>query len=189
MKYSSYDLEKITKYEQKRGINYAKSNGKLYKTLFIIGFISWIYMLIMAGLYLLGISLQISEGIIKGDNIFFTILTATFISLISPLVYAFVSKPATLILNMIDTPIMLVSFVRISLANSSRTTADVSEYDPGILGLKKMFYIRHGVPILVVFVICTFLLIIILKERFIRKKEYRIITENAYVSQIIANNE
>lgn len=189
MKYNNYDLEKISKYEQKRGINYAKSDGKLYKTLFIIGFISWIYMLIMAGLYLLGISLQISEGIIKGDSIFFTILTATCISLISSLLYAFVSKPATLILNMINTPIMFLSFARISIVNGSRATADVSEYDPGILGLKKIFYIRHGVPMFVVFVICLFLLIIIFREQLIKKREYKIITENAYIPQIISKDE
>ena len=188
MKYSENDIQMIEKYEQKRNIRYAKTGGKLYKYLFVIGFISWVYMIIMSIFYLLGKLLLISESMDKSDSVFITILTVTAILVTSPLIYAFISKFATLILNILCVPVLAAAYIKILLVGGT-SQSGVSELETGIFGVKKIFYIPHGIPMFIVFLICVLLLVIIAREYFIKKKEYKTITENSYTPQIITKDE
>lgn len=188
MKYNGFELSKIQTYEQKRGIKYAKADGKLYKQLAILCLLSWIYMNLMSLFYLLGRLMEITDSSGRFDNIFVTILTVTAIILMSAIIYPFVSKLIGLLINVVAIPVLAASFIRISLVSGSAgsSVSSITEYDPGVFGIKKMFFWRHGIPMFIVVAICIVMVIIIVRERIIMKKEYNAIMNNCYSSEIIA---
>lgn len=189
MKLSSVDLEKIARYENKRGIEYAKTGGKLYNGFLIVGFLAWLYMMMMSLLYILGTFLGISSGTNSWDNDFITVLCAFAVIFFSVLIYAFKLKLPAFFANIAAIPVMAIGFINKTKVGNYSSGSDVSEYDPGFLGLKKIFFWRHGIPMLIVFVVCIVLAVIVLRERTIRKKEFNKISENEYKSQIVSDDE
>ena len=190
MKFTSSELEKIAHYENRRGIQYAKSGGKLYNVFLGIGFVSWIYMMIMSLLYILGTFLSVSSGMTNFDNDFISVLSAFFVVFASMFFYVFKLKLIALFMNIASIPVMAIGFInKTRISDSYSSGSGVSEYDPGFLGLKKIFFWRHGIPMLIVFVVCLILAVIIIRERFILKKEFNKISENEYKSEILSQDE
>ena len=189
MKLSSSDLEKIARYEKKRGIEYAKSGGKLYNGFLIVGFLAWLYMMMMSLLYILGTFLGVSSGMNSWDNDFITVLCAFAVILASVLLYAFKLKLPAFFVNIAAIPVMAIGFINKTRIGDYSSGSGVSEYDPGFLGLKKIFFWRHGIPMFIVFAVCVILVVIVLRERIILKKELNSISENEYKSQIVSDDE
>lgn len=191
MKYSCEDLKKISRYEEKRGIKYAKSGGKLYKYLLFFGFVSWLWMVATELFFLLGKSFVISDGGERIDNVFITLLVAFAVTVLSIPVYAMRFRIAAFAASIIGGITSALSFARISVVDDSISSAGstISEFDPGYFGLKKMFYWRHGIPALLVTVLFATLIIITVRERRIMKKEYELIAGNLYSPQFASENE
>lgn len=190
MKYNENDIKRIREFEKRRGIKYATTDGKLYKRLIIIGFIAWLYMMFMILAYLLG-SMLITEKGKLWDAGYITVFSAFIITLLTPLAYAFRFKLIALITNIITIPILAISFIRISLVDGSISSpgSEITEFDSGFLGLKKMFFWRHGIPMLTVVAIFVWLCIIVIIERKKLKFTYDRIENNEYKPQILTDDE
>ena len=191
MKYSAEELKKIERYEEKRGIKYAKTGGKLYKGLFFIGILSWCYILFTSISYLIGRTFRITEGLDSIDNPFISISVTTAIALTSILIYVFRLKISYFVINIVAAVTTFISFAGICRVDDSISSAGstVSEYDEGFFGLKKIFYWRHGIPAFLMAIVFAILIFIILREKSIRKKELDIINKNSYEPQILKDDE
>lgn len=191
MRYSESDLSKIAQYEEKRKIKYASVKGKLYERLFILGIISWAYMLFTSFSYIVGRVLTIAAGIDKRDNAFVSILVTASVCLLSILLYIFRLKIPFFAVNIAFAVANFISFAGICGVDDSVTSAGstITEYDQGYFGLKKMFYWRHGIPVILLVIIFSVLIFIIVRERIIIKKEYELISKNTYESQILSDGE
>lgn len=191
MKYSCEDLKKIYRYEEKRGIRYAKSDGKLYKFLLLFGFLSWLWMVTFELIYILGQAFLISEGVAKFDNVFITLLVSFTVTILAILVYAFKFRVTAFAVSIVSGITSALSFARITRVGDSVSSAGgtISEFDHGYFGLRKIFYWRHGIPVLLVTVLFASLIVIIVRERRIMKREYEAITENSYDPQFTLSDE
>lgn len=190
MKYSPEITEKIARYEEKRGIKYAKTGGKLYSRLFWLGFIAWLYMFLMQLFYIAGRIIRISDGKGEWDNALITIVCATTVLLFSLPAYAFKYRLTAIFINIAAVIASFIAFAGITkVDDSASNSGGITEYDPGLFGLKKMFYWRHGIPIIIVFVISLILVKIIIKERMIVKRECEIISHNEYENQFETKDE
>ncbi len=187
MKLNADDLQKLEKYETKRGIVYAKTGGNLYKGLLALGFISWLYMMLMVTPYVLGNFLLAGENTHLWNNTFITVFSAFIVTLITPIVFAFGLKLTAFITNIFMVSVLAVVFAKLSAVGSgaSSTSTQVTEFDFGIFGLKKLFYWRHGIPMLIVLVTFIWLVVITIRERTIVKRELSTIKNNEYEPQII----
>ena len=291
MRYSSADLEKIEKYEYKRGINYIKFGDRSYNRIIAVTFLFWLYMMAMVSLYVLGfymgiryysnmvvgivvavnpseITVDIGRGvtgyiskdeyssdvnadlvnevkvndklnlmkideregtailskrlydeIVGWDNLenlqykwtphYITMLVTTAVTLLTPVLYATFgiiahhSAPfklkflrpfrlALIAINAVTTPILFVQFAMISLNDGvplSGTTSEITDLSEGFLGLKRLFYLRHGIPMLFVFVLCVVLIWLYLRQRYKMKKVFERITKNEENYKIINDDE
>lgn len=191
MKYSSEDLERIARYEEKRGIKYAKIGGKLYNRLLLSGFAFWLWMMVTQMFYVLGTFITVSAGNGEYNNVFVTVLTTFFVSLLSILLYALRFRVSAFAVNICAAVISAIAFMGITRVGDSISNAGavITEFDQGYFGLRKMFYWRHGIPIALVLVLFSVLIIITVREKVIRKKEITLISENNYEPKIIADDE
>ena len=185
MKYSFEDLERIARYEEKRGIKYAKSNGKLCKWFIFFGFISFIWMLLNSIAYILGRYIKIGSGVDKVDDILISILVVSAVALLSFILYFLRFKIAFLITNITAAIVTFILFAGITGVDDSVTSAGstISEYDQGYFGLKRFFYWRHGIPAVLLVLLFAVIIFVKIRERRIMKKEYNLITKNNYEPQ------
>ncbi|MBO4693655.1 MAG: hypothetical protein J5659_04625 [Clostridia bacterium] len=185
MKLSDKQLQSIYQYEKRRGINYARTSGKLYKWIFAIGFLTWIFSLIMVLLYILGSYFSTSDNKNIWTGTYITILTAYIVTLSTPIFFGSGLKLTALFINLFTLPTLMIYFMNISAVDESISSPGsvISEYDPGFLGLKKMFFLRHGVPIFITIVMATWLIIIIFRERKILSNELKAIQNREYIKQ------
>lgn len=191
MKYSADDFSKILKYEEKRDIKYTKTGGKLYKRILLFGFLSWLWMMFTQISYIIGKVITVTTSDDKPDNILVAIITASAVALLSIVFYAFRFKVSAFAINIVTAIVSAVSFISITKVSDSFDSPGtaISEFDQGYFGLKKLFYWRHGIPIVLVVVLSVWLIVITLREKSIIKKEFQIISKNEYHPQIIENDE
>ena len=198
MKYSAEDLKKIRVYERKNGIVYESSGNILYNRLLIIGFLAWLFMMVMLLFYTLGASILLSDKVWKfsemtaGRKASLIMTFAGFgILLATPVLYAFKLKLTAILLNVGTVPVLFAIFVKLSLVKDSISAAasQITEYDPGFLGLKKFFFWRHGVPMLIVFVCFLWIGYITVNERVKMRRSYRRMQNDEYTPQIVKEDE
>ena len=198
MKYSADDLKKIRVYEKKNGIVYESSGSILYNRLLIIGFLAWLFMMVMLLFYSLGAAILLHDKVWNWkemQTVGKAALLVNFIGfgvlLASPVFYGFKLKLTALLMNVVTVPVLFAVFVKLSLVKESITAASssITEYDPGFLGLKKLFFWRHGIPMLIVFVCFLWVTLITINERLKLRSAYRHIQNDEYTPQIVDENE
>ncbi len=198
MKYSADDLKKIRVYEKKNGIVYESSGSILYNRLLIIGFLAWLFMMVMLLFYSLGAGILLNDKVWNWkemQTVGKAALLVNFIGfgvlLASPVFYGFKLKLTALLMNVVTVPVLFAVFVKLSLVKESITAASssITEYDPGFLGLKKLFFWRHGIPMLIVFACFLWITLITINERLKLRSAYRHIQNDEYTPQIVDENE
>lgn len=164
-------LEKVRLYEEKRGITYAKTDGKLYIGVKALYIISLVYTFGVNLLFLLGSLL--SETVFKAlENSIYTVIALS-VALIAAWVVMGFKKHLWA---------HIVAFVLNTLAcvglgiTFGRLLTDV-------IGFKAKFYYCHLVPLSLA-VLCSIILTIIAVRAIIKtQKTYKIVVENLYNAQ------
>lgn len=166
--------EKIVKrvefLEEKHGIKYAKTDGKLYNTLKVFYFISMIYTLGINLLFMISmifVNME-NEKFILDKNSMITVGCCTSV-LIAGLIFSFIKFNITSsVLSIIPLPMMFFCFsvlMRDSL---------------GYFGYKLSFYWRHAIPIVILCALSVWMLIIALRAKIKFEKQYKKTFENVY---------
>ncbi|MCQ2441437.1 MAG: hypothetical protein MJ076_06060 [Clostridia bacterium] len=166
--------EKIVKrvefLEEKYGIKYAKTDGKLYNTLKFFYFISLIYILAINQLYIVSMIFVGSENenyIIDKNSI----ITVSICSLLLAAGCVFKCTRFKIvggILTILPLPLLFFTF------------AVKMQDGLGYFGFKASFYWRHAIPIVILFILSSFMLIIALRSTIKFNKEYKKAYDNIY---------
>ncbi|MBQ6825963.1 MAG: hypothetical protein IJP34_04820 [Clostridia bacterium] len=172
-------LARVREMEQKRGIKYARTNGKLYKTLKVLYSIIGIWTFFMNLFFVLGFLLMYSntDSMSKALNPVITVSVCT-LGLIAGYVLNCVKLHIpSVILNILSSSFLIAVF------------AGLLQDTFGLWGYKVSFYWRHLAPILLIVIFSVFLTVIALREKYKTQKLYKKVTENLFDTYNIGNEE
>lgn len=170
MKLNQGVLKRVRQVEQKKGINYAKTTGKLFTSLSIIQLIAVIFAVTMNLIYILGMLLvNLESDTIK--NVLGSIITVGVCSLI--LILSLVLKKIKIYL-----PSLIISSV--SCVFLILLFASMMEDLTGFIGLNVSFYWRHFAPLTIVVIMSIWSTVIALRENHLLKLNYCKVEENLY---------
>ncbi len=163
-------INRVEYTQEKYGIKYAKTDGKLYNTLKVFYLITLIYTL---GINLLFIVSMIfvnmeNDAFVLDKNSLITVGCCT-LFLISGLIFTFTEfKIISSILSIIPLPLMFFCF------------SVLMKDSLGYFGYKLSFYWRHAVPIVILFALSVWMLVIALRAKIKFEKQYKKTFENVY---------
>ena len=163
-------LKRVRQLEEKRGIVYAKADGKLCTALSIFNLIAAIFALTMNTFYILGM-LLINLGTENIKNVLNPVITVSVCSatLISGLILKkFKLFIPSAILNILSSALLIPLF------------ASLMEDINGFLQLKTAFYWRHLAPLTIVIIMTVWITVIAIREKAKLNATYRKVEENLY---------
>lgn len=163
-------LKRVKQIEEKRGIVYARADGRLCTVLRIICLILTVFALAMNLFYILGM-LLINYGTDNMKNVTGAVTTVTVCSV--ALITGLILKKFKLfipsaVLNILSSAFLLPLF------------ASLMEDVNGFLSLKTAFYWRHFAPLVLVVILSIWITIIALREKIKINATYRKVEENLY---------
>ena len=163
-------LKRVRQLEEKNGIKYAKTDGKLFTTLKVINVISFIWAMVMNLLYVAGCLLIYSFEEHKEAFYGYVIpIAVCTIAIIVALVFLkFRKYLISGILNVAPSVVMLVLFGSISTDTF------------GFLGLASWYYWRHFAPLVLIILTAFFMAYIAIRADLKLKKMYKKVTENIF---------
>lgn len=170
MKINEGILKRVRILEEKRGINYAKVDGKLYTALSVLNLIAAIFALTMNIFYILGM-LLINLGTENMKNVLNPVITVSVCS--AALIAGLILKKFKLfipsaILNILPSALLIPLF------------ASLMEDLNGFLQLKTAFYWRHLAPLTIVIIMTVWITVISIREKVKLNATYRKVEENLY---------
>ncbi len=164
-------MQRIPQYEEKRGIKYAKTDGRLYKTINVFYIIALVYTSVMNLLCVLGIYMFMWDYT-NAKNTFYTVLCLTLALIAAYILTAFKKHILPMLCSFVLTALSYVGLV-ISLARSLENE---------IGGYKASFYWRHFVPLCLVLVFNIIAAFIAVRANIKQKNIYKKLVENIYES-------
>lgn len=170
MKKYSGVLKKVREIEEKRGIEYPRTDGKLYKGIKIAHIISGAWALVMNVFFLLSLWIKFSgeEKMAELEGLILTISICSF-----GLILGFVLT--NLKINIVGSAVSLMSSVLL-IITYGRELSDVL----GFWGFKPFFYWRHLIPLILVAITIIWLCVIAVRAKIKTDKLYKKVTEGLY---------
>ena len=135
-------LKRVRQLEEKNGIKYAKTDGKLFTSFKVINVLAFIWTVIMNFLYIAGCLLMYN---FKDDKEVFLgyvipIAVCTALLIVSLVLCKFKKYLIAGVLNVVSSVVMLVLFGKLSADGL------------GFLGMKTMYYWRHFAPLVLIII-------------------------------------
>lgn len=163
-------LRRVRMVEEKNGIRYAKTDGKLYLALRVIYSIFFIY---SVGINLIFISgmLLVHSGTDKFTSVktlLISVCVCTAVMIAGYILSFFKFKTVAGILSVIP-EILLIPLFGTAMKDSL-----------GFMGFKPSFYRRHLIPLAILAVIMIVMSVIALRAKIKTEKQYKRVTENLY---------
>lgn len=172
MKRNENALKRVSLYEEKYGIRYAKTSGKLYKALAVINLIAVTYLFLTNAAFIIGeVLMRINKfndyNVNNETLIILSLLTAIEIA---AAIFQFIKfKLAASIVSVLPIPYFLILFYKLS-----------EGYESGAFGINSVFYIRHLPELVIIFTASVFMLFIALRQEIRVRKTYNSIIKNMY---------
>lgn len=184
MEYKYNLLKRVRQVEEKNGIKYAKTDGRLYGTLKVLYTIVFAYTLAINVLFILSNSI-VYYGNEKFNSVKVPLVTVTIATLL--LIVAFVimrfknkvwSNCVSGITNLLVAVLLVLTF------------ANLMEDSTGLFGYVYSFYWRHAVPLLLLAIFAVCLTVIAVRANIKTDKQYKKVMENIYAQyNLSAENE
>ena len=169
MKIDSETVSKVERYEYKRGIKYAKVDGKLFNSLKVLYTITFAYNNLINLLFILGwLLMSGTESFKYITESLYIIIGCTVINVIGFIFICTKIKIAGIITSIIPLGFSLLTFARLLEDATIR------------FGYKISFYWRHLAPITLMSFFLIFMLIIIIREKVKFKSTLKKIEEIIY---------
>ena len=170
MKMQESVLRRVRAVEEKNGIKYAKTDGKLYKTLRVFYIIIFAYTMVINLLYISGMALVYggTEDFKNVVNSLIAVCVCTALIIAGFVLSFFCFKTAAGIIS-IASEIFLIPVFGTELRDSL-----------GLMGFKTSFYWRHLIPLAVLIVIVAATTVIAVRAKFKTEKQYKRVTDNLY---------
>lgn len=170
MKMQESILRRVRAVEEKNGIKYAKTDGRLYKTLRVFYIILFAYTTAVNLLYIVGMT-YVYLGTDNFKNVVNSIVTVSICTALIAVGFVlsfFRFKLAAGIISIVP-EIFLIPVFGIALSDSL-----------GFLGFKASFYWRHFAPLALLVILMIFTTVIAVRARIKTEKQYKKVTDNLY---------
>lgn len=170
MKMQESILRRVRAVEEKNGIKYAKTDGRLYKTLRVFYIILFAYTTAVNLLYIVGMTF-VYLGTDNFKNVVNSIVTVSICTALIAVGFVlsfFRFKLAAGIISIVP-EIFLIPVFGIALSDSL-----------GFLGFKASFYWRHFAPLALLVILMIFTTVIAVRARIKTEKQYKKVTDNLY---------
>jgi len=163
-------LKRVRILEEKKGIKYADTNGKLYITLKVLCIIAAVYGMATNLLFILGHILMYAGtnemNEVTGKIVTVSVCTLAIIA--SLILNKFKIYITGAVLNLLSAVFLTLQFANLLLD------------DLGFLGFKTSFYVRHLIPLVLMVIFMVWLTIIALRAKIKTDHMYKKVTENLY---------
>lgn len=163
-------LTRVRTVEQKNGINYAKTDGILYKTLRVIYSVIFFYTVIINLLFIAGMFLVRygTDNFKSVKNLLISVCVCTGVMLAGYIMSFFKFKLTAGIISVLPEILLIPLF-----GSAMKDTL-------GLFGLKYSFYWRHLAPLVLLVILNVILTVIAVRARVKTEKQYKKVTENLY---------
>lgn len=170
MKMQENVLRRVRAVEEKNGIKYAKTDGKLYKTLRVFYAIVFAYTMVINLLYISGMALVYggTENFKNVANSLIAVCVCTALIIAGFVLSFFRFKTAAGIISIVP-EIFLIPVFGFALRDSL-----------GFMGFKTSFFWRHLIPLVLLIVLIAATTVIAVRAKFKTKKQYKRVTDNLY---------
>lgn len=163
-------LSRVSFIERKYGINYAKPDGKLFKTLNIFNILVFAYYTGVNLLLIMGMWLRYSDVKIPADakNFLYTVIICSSVSLLGFILTECKLYTAGTVISFLPLAPLFITYAR-EMSDSL-----------GFLGYKPSFYYRHAIPIILLAALNIFMFVITLRAQIKQNKLYKKILDGIY---------
>ena len=170
MKMQESVLRRVRMVEEKHGITYAKTDGKLYKALRVSYTLLFIYtmginLLFICGMLLTRLGTDNFKGIL---NSLITVIACT-VLIIAGFCLSFTRfKLAAGLLSVLPEIMLIVVF------------GAIMKDSLGVMGFKVSYFWRHFAPLLILVILMAVTTVIAVRARFKTEKQYKKVLDNLY---------
>ena len=170
MQYKENVLKRVRMLEEKKGIHYAKTGGKLYTVLKVLYIIAFAAVVAMNLLYIAGMML-VKFGTDRFSSVADSVITVSLCTavLTAGFVLSFFRFKLTAGIMSVVPAVILIPVFALLLKDSL-----------GFMGVKTSFYIRHFIPLALFIIFIAGMVIIAVRERVKTKRQYTAVMENLY---------
>ncbi len=170
MKMESNILRRVRMIEEKNGIRYAKTDGRLYKGLHVAYSFVFVYTFFIHLLYILGMLLTYSgsDHLSHAMGSIVTVAICTALIVAGYVLSFFRFKLAAGILSVVPAALLIPFF------------AHIMEDSLGFMGYKASYYWRHFVPLVLLIVLMCWMTVLALRAKHKTKKQYQRVLDNLY---------
>lgn len=170
MQYKENVLKRVRMLEEKKGIHYAKTGGKLYTVLKVLYIIAFAAVVAMNLLYIAGMML-VNFGTDRFSSVADSVITVSLCTavLTAGFVLSFFRFKLTAGIMSVVPAVILIPVFALLLKDSL-----------GFMGVKTSFYIRHFIPLALLIIFIAGMVIIAVRERVKTKRQYTAVMENLY---------
>ena len=170
MKMQESVLRRVRAVEEKNGIKYAKTEGKLYKTLRVIYIILFAYTMAINLFFVAGTALVYgkTDNFINVQNTVVSVCVCTAVIIAGFVLSFFRFKLAAGIISIIP-EILLISVFGSAMKDIT-----------GFMGYTVSFFWRHFIPLVLLVIIMTATTVIALRARIKTEKQYKKVMDNLY---------
>ena len=174
-------LKRVRMLEEKNGIKYADTEGKLYKTLKFFYILAFAYTIAINLLFVLAMIIKVDAGLAEKSDVFNYILSVSVCSLL--IIAGLILRKCKLNLSAgiisVLPEIFLIPVYAIPLR------ADFE----GFLGLKYSFYWKHGVPLFLMIILMSWMTVIAVRANIKTDRMYKKVTENLFNMYTVAEGD
>ena len=170
MKMQESVLRRVRTVEEKNGIKYAKTDGKLYKTLRVLYIITFAYTMAINLLFIAGMALVYggTDNFKNVANSLISVCVCTAVIIAGFVLSFFRFKLAAGIISIVPEIFLIPVF------------GSVMRDDLGFMGFTVSFFWRHFVPLALLVTLMTATTVIAVRAKFKTEKQYKRVTDNLY---------
>lgn len=170
MKMQESVLRRVRAVEEKNGIKYAKTDGKLYKTLRVFYAIVFAYTMVINLLYISGMALVYggTDDFKNVANSLISVCVCTALIIAGFVLSFFRFKLVAGIISIVS-EIFLIPVFGLVLRDSL-----------GFMGFKVSFFWRHFIPLALLAILMTATTVIAVRAKIKTEKQYKKVTDNLY---------
>ncbi len=165
-------LKRVRELEEKRGIVYAKTSGKLYKIVRFFATLFFSYTILMNLMFVLAMFIKVDASMATMDDVFNSIVTVSVCSFLS-LVGIILTYCKVHIVGGVLTGLPLIVTVPF-FAIPMRDDLE------GFMGFRYSFYWRHFGPIVVTILLVLWITLIAVRANVKTDRMYKQVTENLF---------
>lgn len=174
-------LKRVRALEQKKGITYAKPDGKLCKSLRVVYTVVFAYTMAINLLFIAGMLITAEAGTVLMSDVLNSILTVSVCSLfvIVGLVLMYCKFYLTSGIMSVIPLIFLIPVFAVRLKDDLE----------GIFGYKYSFYWRHFVPIVIMIILMVWMTVLTQRAKIKTDRMYKKVTENLFNMYKVSDDE